>query len=164
MSVCFSSVDNGDEKSEAISGTRNLITHPMQRLLCWMKRCTSARMYRLLSTFPLGMHVYTHSWRKRTYTASFKWKLNHFFFVQSGWKCIEQVPSGNAASSSCVTDYRCLTGMISQGVLSLFTHIDLLVRIVQMNVWGENWKQLSLTQHGVWFLSQVKQMLCSFYP
>lgn len=53
---------------------------------------------------------------------------------------------------------------LSQGILSLFTHIDLLVTIVQMNVRGENWKQLSLTQHGVWFLSQVKQMLCSFYP
>lgn len=53
---------------------------------------------------------------------------------------------------------------LSQGILSLFTNIDLLVTTVQMNVRGANWKQLSLAQHGVWFLSQVKQMLCSFYP
>ena len=43
-----------------------------------------AQMYRLLSAFPRGMHVYTHSWTKHTYTASFKWKLN-IFLLCSEW-------------------------------------------------------------------------------
>ena len=47
-----------------------------------------------------------------------------------------------------------------QGVLSLFTHIDLLVTIVQMNVWGGKLKAIGFdAKHGVWLLSRVKQML-----
>lgn len=33
-----------------------------------------------------------------------------------------------------MSDYQWLTGMILQGILSLFTRIDLLVMLVQMNV------------------------------
>lgn len=47
-------------------------------------------------------------------------------------------------------------------VFRLYLTISICVLLIVLtNVGGENWKQLSLTQHGVWFPSQT---LCSFFP
>lgn len=108
---------------------------PMQTLPCCVTQRGSTRMYII---FTDGMRIHTHSCRKQTHSLiQIKTKI-----ILLCSQHIEQVQSGKTAGSACVSDYWWLTGVISWGPLSLFTHIDLLVTIVQMNVWGGKLKAI----------------------
>ena len=74
---CVSFYWQWDEKKEAISGTRNLITLPVQWLLCCVSQCASTKTYTIFTDV---MHVLTHSCRECTH-GLIQIKPNSFLFA-----------------------------------------------------------------------------------